>query len=312
MSVAKPLPKIITLTLNPTLDRTVYVDSLQIGTTMRTKAVFEQLGGKGLNVSKALNALNVSSICLGLVGSNLKDHIAVFTNQHRLISTHFINTNQPTRICSDYITKDGQDFKVNETGLPLAKKFQTKILKEIAKILDQGQIWIISGSLPNGFEDDFYCQIIDLIQTTDSKIILDSSGPGLKYAISKKLFLIKPNLHECEELLGVKINNLTDAQIAVQRLLCQGVESVALSLGKDGLLFGNSKAIINIRAPKVKVIKTTGAGDGLVAGLVFGLINNYEIEQMCKFVVEFASLSTTYSKIEYPSLEFTKKFITNL
>jgi 1-phosphofructokinase len=291
--------QIITLTLNPSLDRTIYLEEFEPGKTLRTGNVYEELGGKGINVSKALNNLGQSSVCIGIVGENIKLQIKTFVTKYPLVETNFIKSNNPTRICSDYIFPNG-DFKVNENGPEQSKKLQNRIIKKVKSLLANDQIWVLSGSLPNGFDSDFYTQLIKIIHTSNSKIFLDTSGNALKVGISQKPFLIKPNLHECQELMGTKITSIQTAKNAVKTLLSQGLPNVALSLGEKGLILGNQNKILYFKAPAVNTKKVTGAGDGLVAGLVYGLINNYSLADLGLMGVCVGSLSTTFEHVEYP------------
>jgi 1-phosphofructokinase family hexose kinase len=301
------MTKIITLNLNPSLDRIIYIDNFDTSHVHRPTKVIEEIGGKGLNVSKALSRLQLPTTCIGLIGSNLPCQLEAIKINYPNINTKFIPTKLPSRICSDFITPDGS-LKVNENSPKIAEHIPNAIIELINKISADDQIWIISGSLPSDFESNYYNTIIKIINKTNSKIIIDTSGNALKNIINTKPYLIKPNREECEQLLGIEIKNIEDAKLAVQNLLNKGVKNVALSLGNQGLVFGNNKSVKHYLAPKVKVLKTTGAGDGLLAGLVFGIVNGYNIDKMCEFAVTLGSLSTTYQTVEYPSYQEIQEF----
>jgi 1-phosphofructokinase family hexose kinase len=317
------MPKIITLTLNPALDRTIQLDNFSLDKVHRPIKIIEDAGGKGFNVSKALSKLGQKSVCIGVLGGSIGRKIQDLLDLYPNLVGEYIWTDKENRICSDYNSTQG-DFKVNEAGLELSTADQESVLSRVYKLVDEDQIWVLSGSLPQGMSAEFLLKIAGIIEQKNSKVIFDTSGKVLIDIVNNhKPYLIKPNKEECEEVLGTTINSIEDAKLCVQRLLDKGCQNVALSLGPKGLVFGSNQKlegsvgkttpkIIYFQAPDVIVKKTVGAGDGLLAGLVYALARDLDTLEVGTWGVSVGSLSTTFENVEYADLVTTQNLVDSI
>jgi 1-phosphofructokinase len=299
------MSQILTLTLNPVLDRILYVENFDFKHITRIDNALESSGGKGLNVSKALKKLGIQSQAIGVFGGLIGQKVTSLIEKENL-NYYPIHINGETRTnTAVYSTNTLERIKLDEKGPRITDIEKQKILSTIKQLAIEDQIWVISGSLPQGLNHDFYVEITNLLNTVGVKTIVDASGEALKQIVKTKPFLIKPNDEECEELLGINIETIEDGKNAVIELLNMGVQNVALSLGSLGLILGNNTQIIHASAPIVAVKKTVGAGDGLMAGLVYAMINKLSFEEMAKWGVSVGTLSTTFENLEYGAKEDT-------
>jgi 1-phosphofructokinase len=287
-------PKVFTLTLNPCLDRYITIDNLVGDTTIRGGVTTTKIGGKGITVSRVLKQLGIKSKLITIIGGPIGDDLKQKLADEKL-DFEVIESVVETRICSNIMTKDGKNYKINEKGGVQNLETQQKVLEVVRKYLVSDQIWVLGGSLPLGFDDSFYFHLINLIQENGSISILDSSGQGLVEGLKANPFLIKPNIHETENYFGSKIKNIDDAKKLVQNYLDLGIPFVMQSLGSNGLVYGFKNEIKHIPANKVEVKNLVGAGDSLVAGLVFGLVQGWDFAKIAKYGVD---VSSQYVKCE--------------
>jgi 1-phosphofructokinase family hexose kinase len=270
---------IVTVTPNPGLDRTLTVPRIVFNQMMRATASRLDWGGKGFNVSRALQALGVESVAMGFIGG-ATGHTLERGLGDLGISTDFVPIAGETRTntvitsapLSAGIDADAYRYvKVNEPG-------PTVRTEEVAAFFDRarekarpGDIWVLCGSLPPGVPPDFYARLTALVQAMGARVLLDSSGEALRLGCAAGPYLVKPNVVEAEEMTGQEISSDADALAAVEFFLRQGIELVALSLGADGLLLASKELAVRARPPCVQARNPVGAGDALLAGIASAL-----------------------------------------
>jgi 1-phosphofructokinase family hexose kinase len=262
---------IYTLTLNPGVDRTLTVPTLQENSVLRATSSRLDWGGKGFNVSRALQALGEESIALGIVGG--------FTGQMLSeglrglgITTDFVHIASETRTNTVIKeTNSGRYFKVNEAGPTIEVETLEALRARIAAYDVQGSYWALCGSLPPGVPANFYAELITDIQGRGGMVCLDASGEALWQGIAASPFLVKPNREEASEITGIPIDDRQTAQRAADVFLTQGVQWVALSVGADGMLLFRGTESVFVRAPEVAVQTVVGVGDALLAGVLYAL-----------------------------------------
>jgi 1-phosphofructokinase family hexose kinase len=262
---------IITVTPNPALDRTLTVPHILFDEMTRATASRLDWGGKGFNVSRALQALGVESVAMGFVGGATGQTLEQGLNDAG-IATAFVRIAGETRtntVITDAAAK--RYVKVNEPGPTVQAEELAAFLDQARARIQPGDIWVLSGSLPPGVPPDFYAQLIGLVQANGARALLDSSGEPLRLGCAASPHLVKPNDAEAEEATGQKISSDADMLKAVEFFLRQGIELVALSLGADGLLLASRRGAVWARPPRVRVRNPVGAGDALLAGIAWAL-----------------------------------------
>lgn len=262
---------IVTVTLNPVLDRTLTVSEIVMNEMVRALETREDWGGKGFNVSRALRALGVPSLALGFAGGATGEKLAA--GLHELgIATDLIPIAGETRTNIVITNRAGTEYvKVNEPGPTVRTAEAVAFLDRVAATAGHGDLWALCGSLPPGLPVDFYAQLIGLLHERGARVLLDTSGEPLRLGLEARPYAIKPNLPEVEAWLGHPVCDDVALTEAVEALLRRGISLVALSLGVDGLALATADTRVRARPPQVTALNPVGAGDALVAGLLWAL-----------------------------------------
>ncbi len=262
---------IFTVTLNPGIDKEYSVPQLVMDEVLRANSMRLDFGGKGFNVSRMLSSLGAKSIAVGLIGGHagelLQNGLASLG-----IQTGFIRITGETRTNISIINQEQRHYvKVNESGPTISSQEISDLLKKIKELVQPGDWWVLAGSLPPGVPDDIYSQIINIIQTGKAHAVLDTSGQPLLLGCQSRPYLVKPNASEAAQLSGKPhdtIQQLTEIPAFIHQL---GAENVVISAGKKGALLSTGSNQWFGAAPKIKEQNPIGAGDAMVAGLVWRL-----------------------------------------
>jgi 1-phosphofructokinase len=257
---------IVTLTPNPSLDRTLEVLELHRGSVLRATARHTDPGGKGVNVSRALAANGRKTVavlpCGGIAGSRLAELLAP-----QGVEVLAVPVLGEIRVNISVVEPDGTVTKINEPG-PVLTPQELDALAEAAVRAGQGAAWVaLSGSLPPGAPDDLYAQLITRIRSAGGPLVsVDSSGAPLVAALAAGPDLIKPNRAELAEASGLPVTTLGEAVAAALALRDRGACTVLASLGADGALLVDGSGAVHGRAHVAEPRSAVGAGDALLAG----------------------------------------------
>jgi 1-phosphofructokinase family hexose kinase len=290
---------IVTVTQNPGLDRTLTVPRILFNEVTRASSLRLDWGGKGFNVSRALKALGVESVAMGFVGGATGRTLAQGLTSLG-IATDFIHIASETRTNVVIAEADGErHIKVNEAGPTVHAEELTAFLDLARERVRQGDIWVLSGSLPAGVPRGFYAQIITLVQAAGAKAFLDTSGEPLRLGCAARPYLVKPNALEAEEITGREIHSEADTLDAARFVLAQGIELAALSLGVDGLLLASEHEAVWARPPAVRAQNAVGAGDALMAGIIWALARELPLDQVARWGVACGTTSATREGVSF-------------
>ncbi len=267
---------IYTLTANPSLDYIVRVKNLRIGETNRAYETEIFAGGKGFNVSSVLSELGHPSIAAGFIaGSFGEDLKELLKDRH--FEKEFIPCKGRTRI--NVKLKAGEETEINGTGLQIDEEAVAQLKKSFEKITD-GDVLILSGSIPSDLNNDFYASLLEEVSGRNVLCAVDASGALLANTLSFHPFLIKPNQAELEDLLSIKIENDEQLIEAGRSLQEKGARNVLISRGSKGaMLIGQDGKIYAAPCPQGKLVNSVGSGDSMVAGFMAGWIDSKNLEQ---------------------------------
>lgn len=258
---------IVTVTPNPSFDRTVHVDALELGAVHRVSTVTVEAGGKGVNVARALALGGTESTCIFPAGV---DDAAVFTRLLGDVPGMFprtVSTSGSIRTNVGIIDSDGQTTKLNEAGSSLDQLAQDQL---VATILDAATSadWVaLCGSYPPGLPADFILRLRDELPSNVS-LGVDASGEPLRHAVDAGCDLIKPNHHELGALVDRPLETLGAVSDAATEVHQMGVAQVVVSLGSGGALLVSNEGMTFGYAPAASVKNTVGAGDAFFAGFL--------------------------------------------
>lgn len=280
---------IITVTLNPAIDQTVYIDNFQVNEVNRIKRIRRDIGGKGINVSQNLENLNKDNLCVTILGGINGEFIKKELSRQNINSKIF-EVNDEVRVNLKVVDLEKKTFTdINEPGFILSEERIKSIIDSIIALATTEDLVVLSGSVPKGFNSDVYKELIEKL---DCKTILDTSGKLLMEGIKGKPYLIKPNIDELKKLLGNDhINGEEEMIIAAKELIEKGVHIVVVSLGAEGLIYVTKERTLKIEGKKVEVKSTVGAGDSMVAALAMAIDENYSLEEMSKFASAVSTAS---------------------
>ncbi|MGH3950954.1 MAG: 1-phosphofructokinase [Pseudonocardiaceae bacterium] len=260
---------IITVTANPSLDRTIEVEALRRGEVLRALDTYVHAGGKGVNVSRALivnRRRTLAVLCSGgYAGAELVallDESGVPRSRVPVAGT--VRTNLTV------VEPDGTVTKLNEPGPVVSAVEVDALLTAVADAVRSGVDWVAGcGSLPPGTPIDFYARLVDKAHARGARVVVDSSGPALAACLPAGPDLIKPNLDELSECAGLAVHTIADAVKAAEVLRDRGARAVLASLGVDGAILVDETGIAYARARVSRpVLSTVGAGDAVLAGFV--------------------------------------------
>lgn len=282
---------IYTLTLNPAIDYYMSMENFQLGSLNSLEEGYTLPGGKGINVSKVLKNFSVESKALGFVGGFTGDYIKKHLNEYE-IENDFIELQENTRINIKLKTKDSET-EIAGKSPTISKENVEELLKKFEEI-KKDDVVILSGSVPNSISKSIYADIIKLLPK-DCKVILDTRGLPFVEGLKEGVFLTKPNNHELEEFFNRKLNNIEEIIQAGKDLQALGSKNVLISLGKDGSILITKKEVYIGNAPQGKLISSVGAGDSMVAGVVYGIAKGMTLEDSYKYGIASGS-STAFSE----------------
>ncbi|MEI0593709.1 1-phosphofructokinase [Brachyspira pilosicoli] len=295
---------IYTLTLNPAVDYYIDMESFEEGDLNKVNNAYTLAGGKGINVSKVLKNFNIESIALGFCGGFTGDYIKKDIKECG-IKENFIYLEEATRINIKLKTSKSES-EIAGKSPNISKEKVHELLNYIKNNIKENDILVLSGSVPNSIESSIYKDIISNANK-NIKVILDARDEAFKIGLREKVFITKPNKKELGEYFNKKIESTDDIIKYARELIKDGSKNVIVSLGKDGSVLVTENEVYIGNAPKGKLISSVGAGDSMVAGIVYGLSNNLSIVDSYKYAI--ASGSSTACSEMLTTFENMNKFL---
>jgi len=292
---------ILTVTLNPCLDKTVKVEKLNISGLSRAEIEKVDFGGKGINVSKILKNFGTDSISTGIMPMGNSRPVFDYMAKKEIendyvISNGFLRTNlKVLDLSTNEITE------INEKGPEIEEKYINDFADKFTRLSAMCEYVVISGSLPRGFSEDFYAKLVE-IASVSSKVILDCDGVQLKNAIEKKPYMIKPNIYEFSGLMGREYK--TDEEIAEDMLkLNKEIPYIIVSMGEDGAMFCFEGQVIKTTPFEIEFGSSVCAGDSMVGAMVYADINGFDYEKTVKFATACGTLTASKKGSEVCELQ---------
>ena len=270
---------IYTLTLNPAVDRELTVPAMEFNSVLRASESRVDFGGKGFNVSRLLKGMEASSTAVGFLGGRagelLQDGL-----QSLGIGTDFVWVAGETRTNISIVTQSHDHYlKVNEKGPLVDAAKQQELLDKIDALAKPGDWWVLAGSLPPGVADDFYAQVVRVLNKHEAQAILDTTGESLRIGCAEKPYLVKPNAEEAHALTGLPMESPSEIAAAAAEIRRLGAQNVVISMGKSGALLNTAEGTWLAHSPKIKEKNPIGAGDSMVGGLVWALTQGIALKE---------------------------------
>lgn len=292
---------IVTVTMNPAIDKTVDIDQFEHGGLNRIKNIVLDAGGKGINVSKTIKHLGLDSVATGFIGGNGGKIIEDVLKEYG-ITTDFVRVDGETRTNMKVVESSGEVTELNEPGPEVTDENIEELLKKLESYASEETLFVLAGSIPCGVNKDIYSRIIRTVHEKGAKVFLDADGELFVKALEAKPDMIKPNRVELEELFEMDYRASEQELVDMAgKLLDKGIEFVAVSMGQMGALFLKKDQAVKCPGLSVKAHSTVGAGDAMVAALSYGWNQKYSFEEQIKLGVATSAGAVTTVGTKPPS-----------
>jgi 1-phosphofructokinase len=299
--------KVVTITLNPALDLTGSLDTLNIGSVSLANTGSLHAAGKGVNVAKVLSDLGAEVTVTGFLG---RDNEALFCTLFSEMNAkdEFIRVDGSTRINVKLVEQDGQVSDINFPGVEVSEQAITEFERCLFKLAETHQFFVLAGSLSKGISPELCASWIEKLHQLGKKVIFDSSRAALAAGLDAHPWLIKPNDEELSEFVGRELDTPEACQQAAQDLASKGIENIVVSLGAKGVMWlskddQNDALWRYAQPPKMNVVSTVGAGDTLVAGFCWGYMKQWQAEQTLSFATALSALAVSQVGVGVPSVQ---------
>ena len=296
---------ILTLTINPAIDRTMVVDKLVFEDRGYILSRSEAAGGRGVNASQVIHAFGGKTLALltsgGEIGKRMEKSLAGMGFPYEAVPVQ-----AESRVNLTISDSQGLTIKLNEKGAPMTSA-EVKAVSDLLKARLGKATWLmLCGSTQPGVPTDLYRQFVELAHKQGVRTLLDTDGDALLQAIEAKPSFISPNQQEAERLLGRAILTRSQSLEAVTRLHAMGPECVILSLGARGALGAFADGTFEAIPPRVEALSPIGAGDALAAAFVWALDKKKPLPDALRWGVAAGTASAMLPGTNFPSLEQAK------
>ncbi|TDT63685.1 1-phosphofructokinase [Fonticella tunisiensis] len=270
---------IYTVTFNPSIDYIIHVNDFKPGYVNRAESDNMYPGGKGINVSRVLNNLNVKSKAMGFIGGFTGEYVKKYLEDEGL-ETDFIYVKGDTRI--NVKLKSTEETEINGSGPDIEEKDIEKLFEKIEKLTSEDFL-VIAGRAQKSLPEDIYAQILKKCSKNGVNVIVDTTGKTLLCTLKYRPFLIKPNNHELGEIFNVEMVSIEKTIEYGKELLKMGAQNVIVSMAAEGALLISSEGVFHASAPRGVVRNSVGAGDSLIGGFLAKYSANFDLIEAFKW-----------------------------
>jgi 6-phosphofructokinase 2 len=302
---------ILTLTINPAIDRTMMVDKLVFEDRGYILSRTEAAGGRGINASHVIHSFGGKTLALltsgGEIGTRMEQSLASMGFPYEVVRVA-----ADGRVNLTISDQQGLTAKLNERGAPLADA-EVAAVRELVEARMKKASWImLCGSIQPGVPPDIYADLIQIAKSNGVKTLLDTDGEALLRSLESKPTVITPNQPEAERLLGRAILTRTQSLEAVSRIHAMGPETVILSLGSRGAMASSAEGIFEVLPPRVDALCPIGAGDAMGAAFVWALEKKKSFPDALRWAVATGTATAVLPGTSFPTLDQAKAIYKNV
>jgi 1-phosphofructokinase len=274
------------VTLNPSLDKTIYVDELALDDTNRATRFRFDPGGKGLNVSRVLWELGQPSVLFGFLGGNTGKRIEKYLMDEGLVCDFNWTSGETRENLIITVGEKVEQTKISLPGPPIREDELHRLKRKIAGRSREFEVIAFSGSIPPGLDKGIYRELADEANQRGDRVVLDADGEALRRGMEAKVWMIKPNLHELQRMIGRELPDDEAIHGALDELLDSGlVELIILSRGGGAVIAATKKERYVAIPPAITVRSTVGAGDSLIGGFLYQWFQTGELASALRYGV---------------------------
>ncbi|MCC6794311.1 MAG: 1-phosphofructokinase family hexose kinase [Candidatus Hydrogenedentes bacterium] len=272
---------ILTVTPNPCVDKTVFIEELKPGTFMRSQKCTCIPGGKGTNVSRAVKQMGCDTKAMVVVGGHPGRHVVEMIQQQDGIACVpawvASQTRTITTVLEEPIHRQTAFF---EPGSRVTEEEGRGIVETFQHAVNAARVVTFNGTVSDQSISWLYGKLIPIAKQSGTITILDSHGPEFARGIESNPYMVKPNIAELQELVGFSIENVADQLRAIEAVHERGIALVVLSLGKDGAIVSRGDERFHVKPPEIQEVNAVGSGDALVAGFAIGLMEDQPLQEI--------------------------------
>ncbi len=294
---------IITVSLNPALDRTMMLPGFAVNTVNRAQHIRLDPGGKGINVSKTVKTLGGETLAIGVLGGATGDYIKAALDAMGL-PNDVIFTKEPTRTnikIVDPVFRTNTD--INEPGCPISQETLQLVWEKLTQVVRPGDTVVFAGKNPPAMADDCLAHWITQLRSMNVRTCVDTVGKPMALALEAQPDIIKPNKLELSEIMGRPMNTEAEILSAARELTARGVGLVAASMGGEGAVFVTKDQALRGYTPKVRVVSTAGAGDAMMAALAYYMSAGCSLEETARRAIAVSVASVTFDGSQAAELD---------
>lgn len=278
-------PSVVTVTLNPMLDKTLHVDRMKPGTIMRARSMKAIAGGKGVNVARVLRSLGVEAIATGFLGGTTGEAILEALSREA-IPSDFVRIRDTTREGFTILDDSGgvatAIFEPPHQVHPIESK---RLAEKFAWLAGRSHWACMSGSAPGAGFENFYAELIRRAHQLNTATVLDSYDEPFARGVEAGPFMVKPNRHELERTFGRSLDTEEAVFSLADRFHDYGVKWVVVTDGDGPALVSVEGERWRARPPAVDTVNPVGSGDAMVAGFVFAFVHQCSPEEAIRYGV---------------------------
>ena len=303
---------ILTVTMNPSVDKIYFVDDFKIGDVRRCNNYISSAGGKGLNVARVAKQIGEEVAVAGFLGGSNGQFIKREIEKLGLIN-RFTEIDDDTRICINISDKvNNRSSEVLEPGPIITPDKCESFINSFAKMIEDVDIVTLCGSLPKGLDVDFYSRLIDICNKQGKQVLLDTSGEAFKNGVKANPYMVKPNEEEIHAVYNGDVTTEDGIIEALKFFKKSGVVFPIVSLGKKGSLAAYGNSIFKVSIPPVNTVNTVGSGDSFIAGFAAGMARKYTAKDVIKLATACGSANTQYAQTGYVERKTVNDFFSNV
>jgi 1-phosphofructokinase family hexose kinase len=302
---------ILTLTINPALDRNVAVDRLAFEDRGYILETSESPGGRGINASRVIHTFGGNTLAIAPSGGTTGKRFQALTACCSF-PMELVPISKEMRTNLTVTDKQGLTVKLNELGPTIKPKELDRISAAVESRLSKAHWLMICGSLPPGIPPTFYTHLIELAHKKKVKTLLDTDGAALLCGLEAKPTVVGPNQQEAERLLNRALITRTHLIDAVERIHGMGAQSIILSLGARGAIAKSATEMIEVVPPRIDPVCPIGAGDALAAAFVWAMDRKADFADAVRWGVAAGTAKAKLPGMTYANLEQTKQVYGNV
>lgn len=301
---------IVTITMNPAIDKTVDLEHMIHGGLNRVKNMIMDAGGKGINVSKTIKELGGETIATGFVGGSGGSLIQRVL-QEQGIQADFVEIRSEVRTNLKVVEADGNVTEFNEPGPVITAEELERLTQKLVGYANKDTMFVLAGSIPNGIDKDIYMSLTGKLREKGAKVFVDADGELFIHALEAAPDIIKPNRHELEEYFhkDYRVDETELIAMGKKLLLEKSIGMIAISLGQKGALFLTKNKVLRCPGLKVEAHSTVGAGDAMVAAFSYGIDQGLSFEECAKLGLATSAGAVTTKGTKPPRKELVDELL---